>query len=400
MTTPNVFENALPAETGVLIVGAGPTGLALAIALQQAGVDHLLVDKLPAALNTSRAGVIHAHTLEMLESLGVTEQLCASGLHMSDFRIRDRGKTLLKLDFQDLPTSHSYLLMVPQDVTERILAERLEALGGTIHRGVTVTGARQNAEFAEVSMETANGESTVRARFVVGGDGIHSVVRTAAGAEFEGSTYQESFVLADVKMDWSLKDEVSLFFSPAGMVVVAPMPNEMYRVVAVMDPAPERPGVADIQGLLDSRGPAAGQKTVKEVIWSSRFRIHHRVAKSYRNGRFLLMGDAAHVHSPAGGQGMNTGLVDAVVLGQLLVRAMQTGDDRGLDAYHQLRQPAAVKVLSMAGRLTDLATVRGGVKRMFRNLVLSVINRIPPARRRFEMNLSGLSRRVHAMLPG
>jgi 2-polyprenyl-6-methoxyphenol hydroxylase-like FAD-dependent oxidoreductase len=183
------------------------------------------------------------------------------------------------------------------------------------------------------------------------------------------------------------------------MVVVAPLPSGSHRVVATLENAPEQPGMRDIQALIDSRGPETGRNTVKEVVWSSRFRIHHRVANAYRHGRLLLMGDAAHVHSPAGGQGMNTGLVDALVLGQLLAKIIKNGGRESLlDTYEQLRRPAAVQVLALAGRLTGLATVRGTLKRTLRNAVLSLMNVLPPVRRQVVMNLSGLSRKAFSMV--
>ncbi len=393
-------QTILSSATDVLVVGAGPTGLALAIALQQAGIDHLLIDKLPQGLNTSRAGVIHAHTLEMLDGLGVAQELASKGLKLTEFCIRDRDRSLLQLHFDKLPSAHPYLLTLPQDQTERILSDRLTALGGVIHRGVTASSVRQDTEGAAVSITSAAGEAVVKARYVVGGDGMHSVVRAAAGTEFEGGTYGDSFVLADVKMDWRFgTGEVSLFFSPAGLVVVAPLPNGIFRVVATVEQAPEQPSLQDIQALIDTRRPATGRTVIRELLWSSRFRIHHRVAKSYRNGRLFLMGDAAHVHSPAGGQGMNTGLVDAVVLGQLLTQAIKDNSDSVLDKYQQMRRPAATQVLALAGRLTAMAAMRGGPKRVLRNAVLSFINIFPPAKRRFIMSLSGLSRKPFALLP-
>jgi 2-polyprenyl-6-methoxyphenol hydroxylase-like FAD-dependent oxidoreductase len=392
----------LTTDTDVLIVGAGPTGTALAIALQQAGVSHLLIDKLEQGQNTSRAAVIHAHTLEMLEELGVSDELARRGMKLANFVIRDRDRSLVQLRFDQLPSAYRYLLMLPQNETEKVFADRLAALGGSIHRGVTATAATQDAEGVRIRLETPKGETSVKARYVVGGDGMHSIVRSAAGIEFEGGTYGESFVLADVRMQWSLgASEVSLFFSPAGVVVVAPLPDGTFRIVATLDNAPEQPGIADIQALLDARGPTIGQNRIEEVVWSSRFRVHHRVAKSYSAGRFILMGDAAHVHSPAGGQGMNTGIVDAVVLGRLLADVVKGKRPEGdLASYGEMRRPAATKVLGLAGMLTSMATLRGTPKRTLRNAVLSLINLLPPAKRRLQMNLSGLARKQLTEVPG
>jgi 2-polyprenyl-6-methoxyphenol hydroxylase-like FAD-dependent oxidoreductase len=397
----NQESSMLPKHTDVLIVGAGPTGLALAITLQQAGIRHVLVDKLSEGQNTSRAGVIHAHTLEMLEALGVAQDMTDRGLRLDTFTVRDRDRALMRLRFDSLPTTHHYMLMLPQDVTEKVLADRLVALGGAIHRDVTAVSAKQESGCATVNLATPEGESTVTARYVVGGDGMHSTVRAAAGLEFDGEAYADSFVLADVRMEWPLgASEVSLYFSPEGLLVVAPLPNGTFRIVATLDNAPERPALEDIQALMDTRGPADGKNHVQEVVWSSRFRIHHRLANAYRDGSFFLMGDAAHVHSPAGGQGMNTGLVDAVVLGRLLASVIQGHrPDSALDAYQQLRRPAAAQVLKLAGILTYMATVRGATKRALRNAIFSAVNLIPPVKRRLIMNLSGLSRRAFTLIP-
>ena len=388
----------LRSTTDVLIVGAGPTGLALAITLQRAGVDHILIDKLAAGHNTSRAAVIHAHTLEVLDQLGVSSALAAEGLKLATFSVRDRDRTLIRVRFDALPSSHPYLLMLPQDVTERILAERLIAVGGSIDRGVTATGVRQNGDGVQVALMTDAGPREISARYVVGGDGMHSIVRAAAGADFSGESYEESFVLADVSMEWAHgRDEVMLFFSPAGLVVVAPLPNGRFRIVATLDDAPEHPGIGDIQRLLDSRGPSRGRAVVTDIAWSSRFRIHHRLANAYRNQRLLLMGDAAHVHSPAGGQGMNTGLVDACVLGRLLTAVVSLNQpDVILDQYQSLRRPAAEQVLGLAGRLTRMAMLRNPAARQLRNAAFSLVDHLPFAKHRLAMALSGLSRREHA----
>jgi 2-polyprenyl-6-methoxyphenol hydroxylase-like FAD-dependent oxidoreductase len=390
----------LPSTTDVLVVGAGPTGLVLAIALQRAGVDHVVIDKLAAGQNTSRAAVIHAHTLDTLEELGVSASLVDQGLRLAKFSIRDRDRTLVQLRFDRLVTPHPYLLMLPQDTTERVLTDRLVALGGVVHRGVTATDLRQDATVVQVSLNANDGPHSIAARYVVGADGMQSIVRAAAGVGFSGATYEESFVLADVTMAWPHgRDEVMLFFSPAGLGVVAPLPSGQFRIVATLEPAPEHPDLAVVQALIDSRGPTTPRAHVTDVAWSSRFRIHHRLANSYRNGRLLLVGDAAHVHSPAGGQGMNTGLVDARVLGQLLTAVVSGNQsDEVLERYQSLRRPAAEKVLRLVAGLTGLATMRNPAKRQIRNLILSVVNHLPAVKHGLAMNLSGLSRRRYAQI--
>jgi len=390
----------LPVEAQVLIVGAGPTGLALAARLQKAGVDHLLVDALDGAQNTSRAAVVHAHTLEMLGAIDVVDAMEAHGIAVRHFVVRDRDHALLDLTFDALPSTFRHLLMLPQSTTEALLEARLSELGGGVHRGVSALGATVDANGATVRVKTAAGEQRIHARYVVGADGMRSVVREAAGIGFRGEAYGESFVLADVRMDWPLgAEEVSLFFSPAGLVVVAPLPDGSYRVVATLDEAPEKPTIADVQKLLDTRGPTLPCR-VTEIGWASRFRVHHRLADTYRNGPFLLMGDAAHVHSPAGGQGMNTGLVDAIVLGEALTRVVRDrAPESVLDDYAATRRPAAAEVLALAGRLTRIATLRSVMLRRVRNLVLRVLNRVPAFKRQLALGFSGLGRTQYSVLP-
>jgi 2-polyprenyl-6-methoxyphenol hydroxylase-like FAD-dependent oxidoreductase len=392
----------IPLETDVLVVGAGPTGLALSVALQQAGVRHLTVDRMTAGQNTSRAAVIHAHTLDVLDTLGVADRLAGLGLKLTTFCIRDQDHRLLSLPFGGLATKHPYLVMLPQDVTEAVLTERLNEIGGTVHRGCTLAAIEQTAAGIVATVETPEGPAAVRARYAIGADGMHSAVRAAAGIDFDGGTYDDSFVLADVRMDWPLgADEVSLFFSSQGLVVVAPLPDGSFRIVATTANAPEQPGTADIQAILDARGPqGGGSATVQDVVWSSRFRVHHRLARTYCSGRLFLVGDAAHVHSPAGGQGMNCGLVDACVLGQLLTDVIRgKRPEAALDLYESLRRPAAAQVLGLAGRLTVLATLRNGMARAVRNIAFRVLDLIGPVKRRIAMNLAGLSRRRLAELP-
>ena len=389
----NAAPPTLPTRTDVLVVGAGPTGLALACALAARGVEALVVDRLAQGGNTSRAAVLHARTLEVLEDVGVTDELRQRGVVVPRFTIRDRDRALLEVPFDDLPTRYPYTLMLPQDITERVLEDRLAALGGHVHRQHTVTDLVAGDDGAEVTVIDPDGATTrIHTRYVVGCDGMQSRVREEGGIGFTGDRYPQSFVLADVAMDWPLpRDAVNLFFSPAGLVVVAPLPGNRFRIVATLDEAPETLTVADVQALLDARGPAAVPAVVQDVGWSSRFRVHHRLAEVYRRGPVFLAGDAAHVHSPAGGQGMNTGIQDAIMLAELLADVLGGAPAAVLDRYEADRRPVAVGVVAMTDKLTRAATVRHPLTRLLRNVAMRTAGRLRPVRHALAMNLSELS---------
>ena len=373
---------SLPTRTEVAVVGAGPTGLALAITLASSGIESVIVDRLAEGANTSRAAVVHARTLEVLDELDTSQALIDRGIPIRRFVVRDGTRRLLTVQFDGLPTPHPYTLMVPQHVTEEVLLTRLRALGGEVHRPYEVSAVVPGDK--EVTLTTTTGE-TMRARYVVGADGVHSAVRDAAGIGFTSSTYGESFVLADVEMDWAPgRSEVSLTFGIAGLAVVAPLPGQHYRIVATVDDAPMTPDVGFVQRLLDERAP--GQARVTALAWSSRFRVHHGVADHYRNDRLLIAGDAAHVHSPAGGQGMNTGIQDGYALG----RAFATGQ---LDGYETQRRPVAERVVAFTDRMTRMATMRSPILRGARNLALPLLGHVPAFRTKLATELAELNYR-------
>ncbi len=374
-------------DTDVLIVGAGPTGLTLAATLIAKGVRATVVDRLAAGANTSRAAVVNARTLEVLEDLDVARRLVKEGLQAPRFTIRDHGRTLIPIDFGVLPTDYPYSLMIPQNTTEQFLLDRLLELGGTVQRPTTLVSVAQDSDGVTATFDDGD---TVRARYVVGADGMRSIVREQAGIGFRGGRYDESFTLADVRLRGEAPvDEVILFWATAGLTVVAPLPGGVHRIVAPTADAPEAPSAQFIQRLLDTRGLGPGRMVVTDLVWGSRFRIHHRVADTYRAGRLLLAGDAAHVHSPAGGQGMNLGIQDAVALSTALAAVLDGGPDTLLDDYSAARRPIAQQVVALTDRLTRLATLPRGA-RPLRNTAISVAGRIPAVRRALAWRLSGL----------
>ncbi|MDR8412066.1 FAD-dependent monooxygenase [Nonomuraea sp. 3-1Str] len=376
--------------TEVLVVGAGPVGLTAAVVTAQRGRAVTVVDAQAEGANTSRAAVVHSRTLELLEPYGVTSRLVAHGTRVPTFTVRDRDRLLVRVPFGDLPTPYPYTLMLSQADTEAHLRARLKELGVEVLRPRTVTAVAEDPSGVTATLDDGR---HVRAAYLVGADGMRSTVREHAGIAFEGGTYAESFALADVRLRGGVPaEEVILYFSPAGLVVVAPLPGDMYRIVATVEEAPREPDLAFVQALLDERGPRAERAVVEEVVWGSRFRVHHRIAATYRSGRLLLAGDAAHVHSPAGGQGMNLGIEDAVTLGETLARVLDGGSPDLLDAYADARRPVAEEVVGLASRLTRLATA-GRAVRPLRNAVMGLAGRLPGVRRALSWQLSGLSRR-------
>lgn len=362
----------------IVIVGAGPTGLALGAELHRLGHKPRIIDRQGAGANTSRAAVVHARTLEVLEPLGVVPALLGNGVKVPIFRIRDRDAVLAEIGFEGIPSQYNYTLMCPQNLTEQHLLARLEELGGSVERPVEATGIEAVLDYVELRMRRARGDEQLKTRWLVGCDGGHSVVREQADIAFEGGAYEQSFVLADVEMDWPLdRKEVSLFFSPDGLVVVAPLPGARFRIVATVDQAPQDPQASLFEDLLRRRGPS-WHGSINETVWTSRFLIQHKVSKFPRKGRILLCGDAAHVHSPAGGQGMNTGIQDAVSLASALDQVLKDGSEALLDDWARKRHEVAQGVVGMTDRLTRMATLKSVVGRTVRNTLISFFGKLPP----------------------
>lgn len=342
----------------VLVVGAGPTGLTLAGELLRRGLTVRVIDEAEAPTVQSRAIVVHARTLEILDDIGVADALRARGVELHGATIYANGQPVFRTRFEQLDTRFPYLLSVAQSETEAVLAELLERRGGRVERKTSLDGFRQDGTGVNAMTTGPDGEREVRAAWLVGCDGARSTVRKALDIPFDGDTYDARFLLADVKIDWDVRtDMVSSWFADDGMVACFPMRDARWRVIATdtADVASDvEPSLDEVQTLFAKRTASKG--VLSDPVWTARFRIHCRQVAHYRDDRVFLAGDAAHIHSPAGGQGMNTGIQDAHNLAWKLA-LVHRGHARALllDSYHAERHEIGRAVL----RGTDLATKIG-----------------------------------------
>jgi 2-polyprenyl-6-methoxyphenol hydroxylase-like FAD-dependent oxidoreductase len=381
----------------VVIVGSGPTGLTAAVRLAGLGVDHVVLDAAAEPTHTSKAALVHASTLELLAEIGAGDALVAAGLKVRRIVMRDRGKVLLRVRLDGLPSRYPFGLSVPQSTTEQVLLGRLHELSGTVRRSHRVTAIRAEGSGYLVSgVDGADVPFEIRARYVIGADGSRSTVRSAIGMEFAGETYASQFVLADVGLaPPAADDEATIHMSPDGVTVIGRLPSGNHRIVATIaagTDVPEAPDRAFVDALLRDRGLGSGRLT-GEPAWSSRFRVHHRVAERFRDGGVFLAGDAAHVHSPAAGQGMNTGIADAFDLSTRLA-AVVTGQAQEpvLDAYETNRRAAALEVVRFTDRMTRIAMLGAPPARLMRRVLAGTVGRLAPVQHRMTMWITGLQR--------
>ncbi|GAA4263466.1 FAD-dependent monooxygenase [Dactylosporangium darangshiense] len=370
----------------IVIAGAGPTGLLLAGDLAAAGIDVTVLERRAGESNLTRAFAVHARTLEQFDARGIAEDVIATGTAVSRLRLFNR----ISLDLGGLPSRYPFVLITPQYNVERVLEERAVKAGVRIVRGASVTGVEQDADGVEVRTD---GGPTYRADYLVGADGAHSGVRGALGLEFPGQAVVRSLMLADVRLAEPPEEAITVTAVGSAFAFVAPFGDGWYRVFAwnrehqVPDSTP-----LELHEVRDTVRQAFGTDFgMGECRWLSRFHSDERQVERYRTGRVFLAGDAAHVHSPAGGQGMNTGLQDAANLGwKLAAVAAGWAPDGLLDSYQEERHAVGRLVLRTSGGIIRLALLQSRAARLGRDAIAGLALHVPAVMRRATGTVSGV----------
>ncbi|MBS0559571.1 MAG: FAD-dependent monooxygenase [Proteobacteria bacterium] len=385
--------------TQVLVAGAGPVGLTMAAELARYGVAVRILDRNAARTDKSKALVVWPRTLELLDRAGCAGNFLGSGMRLNGARIVAGGRPLARIGFGEVASPFPHGLMIPQSETERLLEDHLAGLGVRVERETELAAFDADAKGVVATLRRPNGdEETLEVDWLIGCDGAHSTVRHALGLDFGGDTLMTDWILADVHLDGLgvPPDELAIYWHAEGILVLFPISSGRYRVIADAgvvqgDARRPDPALAEVQAVLDRRGP--GGVAVRDPVWLSSFRINERKVKDYRAGRVFLAGDAAHVHSPAGGQGMNTGMQDAFNLAWKLALACH-GTARApvlLDSYSAERSAVGDEVLRDAGRMTEIAILRNPVLQALRNAAARVVLGLGPVRHGMAEALSELS---------
>jgi 2-polyprenyl-6-methoxyphenol hydroxylase-like FAD-dependent oxidoreductase len=383
-------------DTDILIVGAGPVGLFLATECARRELNYRIIEARANQSTHSKALAIFPRTLEIFDMAGVVQPFLQAANKVTSVGIYAHDKQLALLPFAPGDSPYPFIAMVPQNVSEQLLHGQLEKRGGRVEYETEFVAAEQADGCVRVTLNSKTGQQIVRAAFVVGCDGAHSQVRKSMGVPLEGGEYPDSFMLGDIETNDALpSDQLQLCPSEFGPAAIFPMSASRRRLVATVDHTEgDRPSIEVVRKILAQRVPKGIE--ARSLYWSSYFRIHHRHASKLCSGRILIAGDAAHIHSPFGGQGMNTGLHDVWNLAWKLDLYLRgVGSEDLLDSYTAERIPVITGVI----RTTDLLTRVMGTPVRFvqavRNAVIPMVSRLAPFQHAFVQRLSELGIAYH-----
>jgi len=390
-------------DTDVLIIGAGPVGLFLAKECARRAMRCRVVECRPSQSEHSKALAIFPRTLEIFDMAGVASPFVERANRVTCATVISHGRTLARMQFTPHESPYAYVAMVPQDVTEKLLVDSLRLRGGSVEYDTTFVSATQSNDCVHAMLDHQGDRREITAAYVVGCDGAHSAVRHLLNLPFEGAEYHDSFLLADVETNDALPAaEMQLCPHELGPLAIFPMSATRRRIVGMVEKTEDNaPSISLIRQLLADRAPASIE--AHSLHWSSYFRIHHRQVAKLRVGRMFVAGDAAHIHSPFGGQGMNTGLQDVWNLVWKLDFALRGfGGENLLDSYTAERRPVIKHVIDVTDFMTRAMATPSKLAQAARNTIIPVVSRLAPFQHAFVQTLSelGVAYRGSPMVEG
>jgi len=396
----------------VLIIGAGPTGLTMACELARRGIACRIIDQRVEPIKTSNALAVHARTLEVWQDMGLIEEALSEGHILHGFNIYANGKRIVRIRLNHIDSPYPFVLSLPQAKTEELLTHYLQRYDVAVERGVSLTELNQNDNVVRVTLtQTDDKTEEVETQWLIACDGGYSHVREQLGLPFEGVDLPEHFVMADLYVQSETKksprqsagnstrlnnDEINAFFSKEGPFAIIPMTAQGFsRVLAEVSSDSELSNaksvtLKDFERLAKERCPVPLE--LSEPDWTSTFWTHRRISEQYRVNRVLLAGDCAHLHSPAGGQGMNTGIQDAYNLAWKLALVIENKtSERLLDSYEPERRPVAQEVLKETTWMTHLVSINMPILQRVRNTALALITQHRKIREHFAEQIAEIN---------
>jgi len=380
----------------VLIVGAGPTGLTMACELLRHGITPRIIDKAMAPTDKSKAFAVHPRTLELLDNMGIVDTFLKEGNECNAFDMYDRGKPLVNAVFDNIESKYPFALMIPQSLSEKILHEHLKSYGVEVERELDLKKIKQTDDKVTATLKTKyNSDEIVECQYLVGCDGAHSTTRHQLKLDFKGAPYPNYWLLADCDIDWEYPMfHLSIFIHPTGVTAYFPYRSNRGRLMFELADAPideemALPILDDVHKLMEER--EIEYKSVTNPNWLAYFKLHHRIVDRYREGRVFIGGDAAHIHSPLGGQGMNTGMQDAYNLAWKMALVLKgRSPETLLDSYNTERHRIGEEVVSLTDTATKMATIHNPVLGAIRNKMIGVLSKINPVQEKIVSTLTQL----------
>lgn len=380
-------------KTDVLICGAGPVGLSLAVECARHGVSFLLIEKTTQRESFSKALGIWNNTLEVFDAMGVVDTILKKARRVDSLQFYCEGKACPPIRIENVPSRFPFPVFLPQSETEAILETKLEALGGNVLRGHELLSFEESPKGVRARVLEKGKEKTIEALWIAGCDGPHSAVRHQMQIPFEGYTEPENFALCDAEFEGTFPTHsVNFHLGVSGILGLIPLSDKVLRVITKKDPSStaREPTLHEIQKVLDHEG--VQNLTLKNPHWLSYFTVNERIARNFVQGRAFLLGDAAHIHSPTGGQGMNTGIQDAYNLGWKLKFLINNPNSSSAicASYQEERHPVAVEVIKRTSRLLHFIVKESYWRRLLKKLLLQTLPRFSFTRKKLVYTFSGL----------